>query len=344
MNVVYPPTISFNLLYQRPQYVLRKFAELGYTPIFYDSNPPYEGAEHCEHPYIEDGIRVVPPDTSPFMFSPFHLYYSVSNHYPWTIYNGIEGATYDLLDYPTEGQSFSLLEQALKDADNVFVVSDFLMEIAETYTKGTATYIPNGVDYELFSRPFKYCNSLSRIIPLDEESSQINEASFKENGRTIGYSGVVWSEIWDHDLFLKICNEFSEDTILMTGSMFNDYGKLPSNVKFAGHVPRESLPNFMSVFDVAIIPFLQNNFTKAMCPLKYLEYCAVGKPVVSTPIPEVEKGPCSIGACHEDFIEKIHKELETKQHPTKIAARKKYAEMNSWSNVLKPMDEIFGVK
>jgi glycosyltransferase involved in cell wall biosynthesis len=339
MNVVYPPTISFNLLYQRPQYILRKFAELGHTPIFYDSNPPYEGAEHCTDIYIEDGIRVVPPDTPPETLAPYHLYYSVSNHYHWTLSENVQGITYDLLDYPTEEQSFELLEKSLEAADNIFVVSDYLKEICETYTKNTATYIPNGVDMELFGRPIGYSKEASRIQALSQPSGKIMK-------RVINYSGVFWDEVTDWELFLKVCQEFKDDLIVVTGAFFQNYGKLPENVLFLGHVPRHELPACMAEADVSIIPFLQNNFTKAMCPLKFLEYCAVGTPVVSTPIPEVEKGPATIAPCHESFIEGIYKALDEYRKDVetpKVRGRKEYARMNSWSNVLKPMDKIFEV-
>lgn len=336
MNIVYPPTINFSLLYQRPQFILRKFAELGYTPIFYDSNPPYEGAIHCEEPYVEDGVMVVPPNFDPERFKPFDLYYSISNHYNWKLQHNPQNTYYDFLDYPTEGQSWDLLKMSLRESDEIFVVSDYLKEIAETYTKSTVTYIPNGVEIELFSRPIGYSKEASRIQALARRNSKISK-------RVINYSGVFWNEVMDWELFLKVCKEFENDLIVVTGAFFHDYGELPDNVVFLGHVPRSELPACMAEADVSIIPFLQNDFTKAMCPLKFLEYCAVGTPVVSTPIPEVEKGPAIIAPCHESFIEGIYKALDDYDkmvETPKVRGRKEYAQMNSWDNVLKPLDRF----
>jgi glycosyltransferase involved in cell wall biosynthesis len=49
------------------------------------------------------------------------------------------------------------------------------------------------------------------------------------------------------------------------------------------------LPAYVQAFDVGIIPYVLNDWTRAVDPLKLLEYLAAGIPVVSTPIPEVHK-------------------------------------------------------
>ena len=42
-------------------------------------------------------------------------------------------------------------------------------------------------------------------------------------------------------------------------------------------------------FDVAIIPYLQNQQVRNANPLKLREYLATGKPIVSVPTPEVDR-------------------------------------------------------
>jgi hypothetical protein len=345
-NLIYPPTINFNLLYQRPQFIL-KYLTNNFRPIFYDSNPSYEGAIPCEFPYESDGICVVPPDYDPNLFKPFHLYYSVPNHNFWVKKYNPKSVLYDLLDYPVTGQSWESLLDSLKTANNILVVSEYLEEIAKTYTKNHVWYVPNGVQCELYDNPSIYKEYPTRKQQLLEESGRLMNRTFDNSTRIIGYSGVVWDEIFDFDLLCKVANEFPDDIILMTGSFFNDFGELPKNVMFTGHVDRNELPHYMNLFDIAIIPFLQNNFAKAMCPLKYLEYCASGKLTVSTPIPEVEKGPCEIGACHDSFLDKIANNLEKESnikhllHP-KVKGRMVYAKMNDWNTVLKPLENIYG--
>jgi len=53
--------------------------------------------------------------------------------------------------------------------------------------------------------------------------------------------------------------------------------KLP-NIVFVGEVPHSELHKYMSMFRVALIPFLRNDLTIGTNPIKLYEYCASGKP------------------------------------------------------------------
>ena len=54
------------------------------------------------------------------------------------------------------------------------------------------------------------------------------------------------------------------------------------NVKFFGAVAPERLPGMMQHFEAGIIPFVKNDFTRNIYPMKVNEYLAMGVPVVST--------------------------------------------------------------
>ena len=43
----------------------------------------------------------------------------------------------------------------------------------------------------------------------------------------------------------------------------------------------------MAAFDVGLIPYLWNDYTRSCFPLKLYEYLAAGKPVVATGLPEL---------------------------------------------------------
>jgi glycosyltransferase involved in cell wall biosynthesis len=60
--------------------------------------------------------------------------------------------------------------------------------------------------------------------------------------------------------------------------------KLP-NVHILGGRPYASLPGYLKAVDVAILPCLINDYTRSMFPMKFFEYLASGRPVVSTKIP-----------------------------------------------------------
>jgi glycosyltransferase involved in cell wall biosynthesis len=57
------------------------------------------------------------------------------------------------------------------------------------------------------------------------------------------------------------------------------------NVHFLGWKPYTQLPGYLRGIDVALLPQLENDYTRAMFPLKYFEYLAAGRPVVTTSLP-----------------------------------------------------------
>jgi glycosyltransferase involved in cell wall biosynthesis len=59
--------------------------------------------------------------------------------------------------------------------------------------------------------------------------------------------------------------------------------KLP-NVHFLGYKPTEIACAYPQHMDVCLLPYVMNDYTKYIYPLKLHEYLAGGKPVVGTPI------------------------------------------------------------
>lgn len=59
------------------------------------------------------------------------------------------------------------------------------------------------------------------------------------------------------------------------------------NVVFHGAVPYARLPTALEHADVLILPYRLNEFTQATFPVKLFQCFATGKPVVSTPLPDV---------------------------------------------------------
>jgi len=62
-----------------------------------------------------------------------------------------------------------------------------------------------------------------------------------------------------------------------------------TNMHFLGPKPYEQLPAYCRQFDVGLIPFVVNELTRAVNPIKLREYLAAGLPVVSAPLPEVKQ-------------------------------------------------------
>ena len=116
--------------------------------------------------------------------------------------------------------------------------------------------------------------------------------------------------------------EFSADKYFM-----HRLNKL-ENVHFLGQKPHTEITRYLKHFDVLTIPFVINEYTKNMHPLKVYQYLASGKPVVSTNLPEVV-GLSSTASSELEFIKLLDQALkETDPHLPK--QRIEIARNNTW--------------
>lgn len=104
-----------------------------------------------------------------------------------------------------------------------------------------------------------------------------------------GYIGVI-DERLDYALLAALAEQLPDVTLAMVGPVVKvDPRDLPrrTNIHYPGQQPYDRLPAFMKGFDVCLMPFALNRATEYINPTKTLEYMAAGKPIVSTPIPDV---------------------------------------------------------
>jgi glycosyltransferase involved in cell wall biosynthesis len=80
-----------------------------------------------------------------------------------------------------------------------------------------------------------------------------------------------------------------------------------ANVHFLGWRAYAALPAYLRGIDVALLPLCDNDYTRAMFPMKYFEYLSAGRPVVATPIPALAEfaGRHRVAADAESFVAAI---------------------------------------
>jgi len=68
-----------------------------------------------------------------------------------------------------------------------------------------------------------------------------------------------------------------------------DPATLPQNgnIHYLGSKTYTELPKYLSVWDIALIPFALNESTQFISPTKTPEYLAAGKPVIATAVRDV---------------------------------------------------------
>lgn len=105
----------------------------------------------------------------------------------------------------------------------------------------------------------------------------------------LGYFGVI-DERLDLALIEKVSREQPQWQFVMLGPVVKiDPASLPRapNIHWLGMKRYEELPEYISGWDVALMPFALNEATRFISPTKTLEYLAAGRPVVSTAVADV---------------------------------------------------------
>jgi len=132
--------------------------------------------------------------------------------------------------------------------------------------------MPNGVDIDLFN-PRQYSDDL-----VKHDMKNLSRP-------IIGFSGTIGKWI-DIELIIQIAKCYKNGSIVLIGLNENNpnIDKLQNlnNIYFLGMKSREEVPEYISNFDVCLMPFNRTKIGEGLLPLKMFEYLALGKPVVAT--------------------------------------------------------------
>lgn len=106
--------------------------------------------------------------------------------------------------------------------------------------------------------------------------------------KVIGYLGTMgpW---FDWAWLTALARQRPADTIRLIGPVFSaPPGALPGNVQMLPPVAHAEALEAMRAFDIGLIPFIRNQLTDGVDPIKYYEYRAMGLPVISTAFGEMK--------------------------------------------------------
>lgn len=183
-----------------------------------------------------------------------------------------------------------------------------------------ALYVDHGVDYDVFA-------FAEKIKEIPSEMREIKRP-------IVGFFGGIDDHTSDIGFVNKVTELLPQMSFVFIGQASSDTRSMEkNNVWMLGQKAYEEIPYYGKCFDVAIMPWRQNRWIEACNPIKLKEYLALGKPVVSTPFPELRKyldvvyeakSPEQFAAC----IEKALRE----NSPERIAVRRKKVEKATWES------------
>lgn len=326
--ILYFPTHDWGNMFQRPHQVARQFAKAGYL-FFYGTRN--EAADQvAEFQKVEPNLYLVsmpavPPETFRIA-EPVILYIGATWHAPMLNIFQKQQTIYDHYDdLSVSGGTLLDHEFLLKYSTIVLASSHLLMEAVERF-RPDALYIPNAVDEEWVvnfePRP-------SDIPPSDLESV------LRLQKPIIGYSGAL-AEWFDYSLLKETAQLLPDFEFVIIGIDYD--GSLDSssllqneNIHWLGQKPYTELFHYIWRFDVAIIPFKLNEITLATSPIKLYEYFCCGKPVVSTPLPEVVRyNQVLIAKTAFEFVQQIRQAYKLAFSPEYQKDIQVIAHVNTW--------------
>lgn len=198
--------------------------------------------------------------------------------------------------------------------------------------------VPNGVDYELFSRA---CGLRRKRLEGGEGGGEN-----AERRPVFGFVGVI-QECTDQNCLISAAKAFPEGRVRIIGKRLPgvDMSGLEEldNVELVPPVPQDELPGLMADFDVCLNCFDDSELSKDVSPLKFYEYLATGIPVLSTPQPLQVRdyADCiyiSEGAA--DFSEKLREALNEGPDDPRAAERMGRARQCGWDEKVKEIRRI----
>jgi glycosyltransferase involved in cell wall biosynthesis len=206
----------------------------------------------------------------------------------------------------------------LQNADRVFVHTEDLRRLYQPITHHPITLVPSAADVAHFQ-------STNAIHP---------DISALPRPR-LGVSGTLDARL-DVSLLNTIACSHPEWHIILIGKVRSgrvDLAPLQTlpNIHILGPRLFADLPALLNGMDALLIPYLHNELTEYISPIKLYEYLAVGKPIITIDLPGVRPLHewVSLAKNQLGFIQAVELAI-AEDDPQRYTARRKAALEHSW--------------
>lgn len=219
-------------------------------------------------------------------------------------------------------------QELLRKSDVVLCSAGALFDRKKDFNPNTHL-ITHGVDYEFFRK------TIDPATPIAEELQSLPKP-------VLGFTGLLADWV-DLAVIAELAKRHPEWSIVLIGRADTDLGMLGGlkNIHLLGHRPYQRLPEYLRGFDIALLPFVNNELTVNANPLKLREYMAAGLPVVASPIPEVAryKGQIALASTADEYEQQISA-LLAKGDVGPSAARSAAMARESWDAKVEEIEAL----
>jgi glycosyltransferase involved in cell wall biosynthesis len=193
--------------------------------------------------------------------------------------------------------------------------------------------VPNAADYEHFAQAVDRAFAAPEVVGLPSP--------------VLGFAGNFLASKVDFDLVETVARALPDWTLLLIGPVAPETASAIErlarlrNVHWLGEVPYAELPRYVAAFDVGLIPYVSNAYTRSCFPLKTYEYLAAGKPVVASGLPELAKMEPDVVLADDatSFIEAVQAAAR-RDAETDRERRRELAARNTWEKKTERLLEL----
>ncbi len=205
--------------------------------------------------------------------------------------------------------------ELIKKSDIFIATSQNLYKNIESQGQ-QVNLLTHGVDIEFFSAVQEKEHYLLENIPKPR----------------VGYFGL-FDDRSDKNLLIEIAKLLPDISFVITGGIETDTSQLEKikNIYLTGRIPYVELPQMAKGYDICMLPYKKNKLTDSIQPLKFKEYLATGKPIISTPIKEALKLEKHINIANTvtEWTDSIGRNL-TGLSLTSLEMRSQFIKNESW--------------
>jgi len=339
--------LRWDFVFQRPQHLLTRFAKI--FNVYFLEEPVFENiaTAYLSKSLREENLWVLTPhlpegfdhsknieaqeqllrgfystknlnDFAFWYYTPMALEYSKQFKPAILIYDCMDELSAFKFAPPTIKQ---LEKDLLSKADIVFTGGYSLYQ-AKQHLHSNIHPFPSSIDKQHFEKARTYKKAPKDHVDISRPR--------------IGFFGVI-DERFDIDLIGKLAQMRPNWQFVLIGPVVKiDPESLPKaeNIHYLGSKTYLELPEYLSGWDIALIPFLINESTQFISPTKTPEYLAAGIPVVSTAIKDVvrpygDNNLVHIASTAEEFAQAIDEELIADKKAWQVKVDE-FLVQNSW--------------
>jgi UDP-galactopyranose mutase len=348
--------LRWNFVFQRPQHVMSRLARRWRVifveePVTQAGEPRLERIQPCAgvqvwRPYVtgeapgfhDDHLAVVQQMLSEAMreekVRDYWTWFYTPMAYPLAANLRPRGIVYDCMD---ELSAFrNAPRQLLQRESALFKAADLV------FTGGPSLY-----EAKRTRHPSVHCFASSVDATHFAKASSDHPLQAHLPRPRIGWCGVIDERV-DLDIVAQMADARPQWQVVMVGPILKiDPASTPrrANIHWLGQQGYDDLPEFISGWDVCMMPFALNEATRHISPTKILEYMACGRPSVSTPIRDVVepyKDVVSIADSPQAFIAACEEILarSPQEQARHAAALAQVVARTSWDQTAQAMAQL----